>query len=46
VNMRTQEENNRNKEKRQETQRFLLWFSQCLLVVVTSFGQGLHSTPL
>jgi hypothetical protein len=28
-------------------QRFLLWFGQCLLhVVVTSFGQGLHSTPL
>jgi hypothetical protein len=26
---------------------FILWFGQCLLhVVVTSFGQGLHSTPL
>jgi hypothetical protein len=27
--------------------RFLPWYGQCLLhVVVTSFGQGLHSTPL
>jgi hypothetical protein len=26
---------------------FISWFGQCLLhVVVTSFGQGLHSTPL
>jgi hypothetical protein len=26
---------------------FIPWFGQCLLhVVVTSFGQGLHSTPL
>jgi hypothetical protein len=25
---------------------FIQWFGQCLLhVVVTSFGQGLHSTP-
>jgi hypothetical protein len=28
-------------------QWFLPWFGQCLLhIVVTSFGQGLHSTPL
>jgi hypothetical protein len=47
VNMRTQEDNNRNKEKRLETRRFLPWFTQCLLhVVVISFGQGLHSTYL
>jgi hypothetical protein len=47
VNMRTQEDNNRNKVKRRERQHFLSWFSQCLLlVVVTSFGQGLHSTLL
>jgi hypothetical protein len=26
---------------------FIPWFGQCLLhVVVTSFGQGLHSIPL
>jgi hypothetical protein len=26
---------------------FIPWFGQCVLhIVVTSFGQGLHSTPL
>jgi hypothetical protein len=38
---------NRGKVKGQETQQFFLWFGQSLLhVVATSFGQGLHSTPL
>jgi hypothetical protein len=46
VNMRTQEDNNRNKVKRHATQEFLLWFGQSLLrVVVSSFGRGLHSAP-
>jgi hypothetical protein len=45
--MRTQEDNNHKKVKRQVTHRFLPWFDQCLLhIVVTFFGQGLHSTPI
>jgi hypothetical protein len=44
---RTREDNNHNNYNGQEIQQFLLWFAQCLLhVVVTYFGQGLHSTPL
>jgi hypothetical protein len=41
------EENNHNKEMHKWHGDFIPWFGQCLLhVVVTSFGQGLHSTPL
>jgi hypothetical protein len=41
------EENIHNKEMHKGHSDFILWFGQCLLyVVVTSFGQGLHSTPL
>jgi hypothetical protein len=41
------EENNHNKEMHKWHGDFISWFGQCLLhVVVTSFGKGLHSTPL
>jgi hypothetical protein len=41
------EENNHSKEMHKWHGDFIPWFGQCLLhVVVTSFGQGLHSTPL
>jgi hypothetical protein len=41
------EDNNRNKELHKRNDDFIPWFDQCLLhVVVTSFDQGLHSTPL
>jgi hypothetical protein len=41
------EDNNRNKEMCKRHDDFIPWSSQCLLrVVMTSFGQGLHSTPL
>jgi hypothetical protein len=41
------EGNNHNKEMHKCHDDFIPWFDQCLLhVVVTSFGQGLHSTPL
>jgi hypothetical protein len=47
VNMRTQEDDNSNKVNGQETRWFYPCFGQSLLhIVVTSFGQGLHSTPL
>jgi hypothetical protein len=39
--------NNHTKEMHKRHGDFILWFGQCLLhVVVTSFGQGLHSIPL
>jgi hypothetical protein len=39
------EENNHKKEMHKWHGDFIPWFGQCLLhVVVTSFGQGLHST--
>jgi hypothetical protein len=41
------EENNHNKEMHKWHDDFIPWFGQCLLhVMVTSFSQGLHSTPL
>jgi hypothetical protein len=40
------DDRNRSKVNGQETQWFFSWFSQSLLHVVTSFSQGLHSTPL
>jgi hypothetical protein len=40
-------EENNHREKCTSDSDFIMWFSQCLLhVVVTSFGQGLHSIPL
>jgi hypothetical protein len=40
-------EENHNKEMHKWHGDFIPWFGQCLLhVVVTSFDQGLHSTPL
>jgi hypothetical protein len=40
-------ENNHSGKMHQWHSDFIPWFGQCLLhVVVTSFGQGLHSTPL
>jgi hypothetical protein len=46
--MITLEDNNRNKVNRQETLRFYLVVRTMPnpRVVVTSFGQRLHSTPL
>ena len=39
--------NNHTKEMHKGHSDFIPWFGQCLLhVVVTSFGQGLHSIPL
>jgi hypothetical protein len=41
------EDGNRSKVNGRETRRFFPCFDQSLLhVMVTSFGQGLHSTPL
>jgi hypothetical protein len=41
------EDNNRKREMHKRHNDFIPWFGQCLLhIVVTSFGQVLHSTPL
>jgi hypothetical protein len=41
------EDDDRNEVKHKIDNDFIPWFSQYLLpVVVTSFSQGLHSTPL
>jgi hypothetical protein len=45
--VRTLEENQSQWRGTRDTVIFIPWFGQCLLhVVVTSFGQGLHSIPL
>jgi hypothetical protein len=45
--VRTLEENQSQWGGTRDTVFFITWFGQCLLhVVVTSFGQGLHSIPL
>jgi hypothetical protein len=47
ISENSKNEINHNKKWHKRYGDFIPWFGQCLLhVVVTSFGQGLHSIPL